>query len=192
MNGRDVARLADIIRVGWPNRQVAHDDLALQNDVWTAALTDFDLAEAEAVITTMLRSGRPHPPGVSEVAGAIHDLREKINGTAAPDSDEMLAEVTRAVQRRGYQAGPPKQWSHPAVAAAVRAIGWRDLCLSDKPSVLRAQLLRAYETAAARVRSERVASPQQQALVARRQAALPNGHTPAVRSLPLPDPKEMT
>lgn len=45
----------------------------------------------------------------------------------APSADAAWGEVRAAIARNG-RANPPVEWSHPAVAAAVRQMGWGVLC----------------------------------------------------------------
>lgn len=171
MNEREALQLADVVRVGWPNRPWATDRPDLIAQVWGAALVDVTYAEGETAVIEMMRQERPHPPSAPEILSAVFDMRERIAGTAAPDVDEMAEEVFRRVRQRGMSRGEPKRWSHPAVAAAVRAIGWRDLCYGENQSVLRAQLIRMYEAARDRIRAEQRQAPQMRAAIEAGRAA---------------------
>lgn len=83
---------------------------------------------------------------------AISDIRQRAARKAAgcPDPDQAWAEVTCAFSTVGSY-GTPK-WSHPAIKAAMDALGWRDLCGSNSADLAtwRAQFRGFYEAACTR------------------------------------------
>lgn len=68
-----------------------------------------------------------------------------------PDTDVAWLEVGRQIRAVGHRGSP--EWSHPAVAEAVAAVGWRVLCMGDEgdPMLFR-QWRDFYALAAARHR----------------------------------------
>lgn len=168
---REVGQLIAVMCLLWPTVPVRDIDAALQGAVWFRVLADVSYAEAEAVLVAHARTGAEYPPAVGVIAERVLSLREQADGTFAPDPDQAVAEVMAGVRHGGLGLLDPKrdprhQWSHPAVAATVRAMGWRDICLSDKPDVVRAQFLRLYGDARARYQTERRRTPAIRALIA--------------------------
>lgn len=193
MNEQEASGIADIVRLGWPTRATptSQREGAIQAKVWAAAMTDVAYAEAEAVVIDMMRQGRPHPPAVSEIVGEVFGLRDRLAGTAAPDLDQAVDEIVRRVAKRGYSKGAPRSetWSHPAIADTVRAVGWRELCYGENAGVLRAHIMRLYESARARHVADARRAPQYTALIeAKRSPELPD----AVGSKALPASTEGT
>lgn len=103
----------------------------------------------------------------------------------APDADEAVAEIMRAIHKLGWQRVP--EWSHPAVAGTVEAFGgWLALCESEHPESLRAHLLKLYGTAAHRHARTETMAPAVLELLAGVLPAIED-HRPA--ELPVPDPE---
>lgn len=178
MTDRDVANLIRVIGMMWPTVPVRDFDAEIQIQVWQRVLAEIAYPEAEAVVVEHARTGAPFPPAVGVITERVLTLRERADGTYAPDPDQALAEVMAGVRQGGLNLLDPKrqpkhEWSHPAVATAVRAMGWRDICLSDKPDVVRAQFLRVYGDARVRITAERRRTPQMAALIEAHRPALP-------------------
>lgn len=64
-------------------------------------------------------------------------------GCYLPDAAVAWAEVMTQLRESGFES--PK-FSHPAIGAAVKAIGWRNLCNSHEIGVDRAHFLKIYES----------------------------------------------
>lgn len=178
MTAQDAQKLVAAWRVLWPSAPWRAEDMRLVLSMWAAVMSDIEYSEAEAVIVSMSRDGRTFPPSPGEIVQAVLDLRDVRDGTAAPGIDLAMAEVQHYVRTRGERRGPPDAWSHPAVAAAVRAIGWHALCSSDSPDTTRAHFMRAYESARGRITAERRMTPAMAALLG------PSRHTPELTSGP--------
>jgi len=146
---REVRNLIAAVVHAWPTVPYRNDEPGPLIVTWHAILADVEYAEAEAVVIAHARQGEPFPPAPGVIARAVLDARDRQAGVDAPDVDAAWREVQDGVRSRGLAAGPP-DWSHPAVAAAVSSLGWRDLCLSTNPDVTRAHFLRLYESAVRR------------------------------------------
>lgn len=164
MTAQEAQRLVAAWRSLWPSASWRAEDMRLVLMTWAAVLADIDYAEAEAVIIAIARDGAEFPPTPGQIAERVLTLREQRDGTACPDIDRALAEVRHYVTTRGMHHGEPEQWSHPAVAAAVHAIGWADLCSGGDTT--RAHFIRAYEAAKHRHRERRRMAPAMQAVLA--------------------------
>lgn len=164
MTAQEVAKLLAVQGMLWPTMTPARDQ-RLQVEVVLRVLDGVTYAEAEAALIEHSRGGATFPPPPGAVMQTVLQMREVAAGTAAPDPDEALRIVMRQVQRRGARGVEPKQWRHPAIAAAVAAIGWKELCLSTNPEATRAHFLRLYESARTRTVGEQRRSPQARAVI---------------------------
>ncbi len=126
-------------------------DLALTQQVWSDMLGDFDSRDVRAAMVAWQGDWPPNP---GQLRRATQEFVRRSNGDAGvPDLDQAYAEVLEAVRRIGYTGSP--EWSHPAVAQAVRAVGgWRAICESDNEPALRAHFAQMYRSASARITRE--------------------------------------
>lgn len=160
MTQAEVAQLAAAIRVLWPHSPAlsAKDHQVLVR-IGAQVLGDIAAAEALAFVKEQARAGREFAPTLGQVANAVLTAREQAAGTYPPDSDQAWMQVQRAVRRHGWASGPPS-WAHQAIADAVEAIGWRELCMSERPDVTRAHFTRFYESARARYQERTRRTPE--------------------------------
>lgn len=148
MNHQEVHALIGAIHNLWPTVKFAAQtgpDMVRQ---WQLVLADVPYEAAEVVVVTRARLGDEFPPTPGKLAKHYHDAVAQATGSRAPDADEAWAEVMVGVQRRGFQQGPPT-WSHPAVAAAVQSVSWREICLGET-MITRAHFLKLYPAVLAR------------------------------------------
>ena len=160
MKKTEVLKLVTVTKTLWPNWKGADtaDELALAVDTWQAILDDIPTDLALAAVRSLATSGREFAPPVGVIRQKAVQLVSAATGGNAPDVDEAWAEVRHATSSRGYMAGQP-DWSHPAIAAAVHSIGWKDLCHSTNHDALRAHFFKVYGTAQARADAERDLPP---------------------------------
>lgn len=164
MNDMETDRLIQVVDLLF--REVPEvENHKLQTKVWSAVLRDVSYTEAETALIEIARSGAPHPPAVGEVLAMVLRLREEASGERSPDADEALGIVLAAVRKRGYSQGPPESWPHPAIAAVVSALSWREICLSTNQEALRAHFFRLYDGARRRVDTQARRSPQARELI---------------------------
>lgn len=110
-------------------------------------------AVRDAALTHVQKS--PWFPRVSDLVGQLEV------GTTR-DPDQGWAEVLRQVRCEGWCGTP--QWSGPAVAEAVQALGWQEICASDNQEATRAHFLRFYERSRQRQQDTRLRERLDQAL----------------------------
>lgn len=181
MTERDVAALVATIQRLWPTSTftaaVDHDLIS----TWAIVLADVPFVAAQALLADRSRSGVKFPPAPGEIAHDVLHAIARATGNAAPDADEAWDEVLGMVASRGRYEGPPERWSHPAVAAAVRGIGWTELCNGD-PMISRAHFLKMYPTIAARTDGDRRLSETLTALGAAAPGALGVGLVKAIEA----------
>lgn len=101
--------------------------------LWARLLVDLDVEEGRRALDEHLVSS-PHPPTIADIRS-----RAAAHRVGLPDVAAAWEEVARAIQRCGRDDEP--RWSHPAIASAVAALGWRELCntLNEDMPTVRAQ-----------------------------------------------------
>lgn len=154
MNHQEVDTILRARAILWPNTPLQTGANAPMVRLWQLALADITPAEAELQLVLASRHGAQFPPAPGEVARRALDARARAAGTLAPDVDVAWRYVIEAVRRRGWYAGPPDAWPHPAVEAVARSLGWNRLCLGDE-MVTMAHFKTLYLAAAVRTDSER-------------------------------------
>ena len=112
--------------------------------IYREYLDDLSPAEVADAVAHALQSGGRFLPTISELRAYIAESKCDL-----PDADVAWGEVLRAVSRWGRYRIP--QWSSPAMAEAVEAVGWQAICDSENQDVTRAHFARAYR--ATRVRA---------------------------------------
>mgnify|MGYP001244607426 CR=1 FL=1 len=125
-------------------------------DVWLEHLSDLpDDLLTVAVKNHIERS--QWLPSIAEIrASAVSLMRQA--SPARQSASEAWGDVKRAIGRIGYVGSP--EFSNPATAAAVRRMGWRDICMDDGPEgVIRAQFERFYDAEIARMENAVQQSP---------------------------------
>lgn len=116
-------------------------------DAWSLMLIDLDPLLARAAIVKICRSS-PFFPSVSQIVTAAEELDP--SGEKLPVAAEAWEEVSGLIQSVGPYRAPT--YSCDLVKRTVRAIGWRQLCLSENPEADRAHFLRLYESLRSRHR----------------------------------------
>jgi hypothetical protein len=106
--------------------------------VWEMALQDVDDRDFEKAVMLLMRT-RERPP--DNMAAAIIKEIESDNFSA----EEAWGKVVQEISRTGYYGEP--QFDDPAIATAVKIMGWKDLCNSPNKEigVTRAHFYRTYE-----------------------------------------------
>lgn len=154
MNDREAATLIGACSQLWPNVPMQAQYGPTMIRLWAAVLTDVTIDEAERAVVAHSRSGAQFPPAPGEIARLALDARASASGDLTPDADEAWAEIMAAVSSRGWYRGAPDTWSHPAVAAAVVALGWDEICHGDA-MITRAHFVRMFPSIAARSTRDR-------------------------------------
>jgi hypothetical protein len=108
-------------------------------DVWHEFMASMS---AEEGVRAMKRHvvESPHFPTVADICRLVREER-----LGPQDAAEAWEEVRRAFGRCGRDREPT--WSTPAIAGAVEAIGWRELCntLDEDLPTVRAQFERYFK-----------------------------------------------
>jgi len=120
-------------------------------EVYALMLADIPPADLARAVAWCLANYKFFPT-VAEVRAAALAA----SALQVPDMDQAWLAVKREVSRTGYYGAP--HFDHPAIAAAVQAMGWREICLEEE-LVVRAHFFRVYESVARRTREEVLALP---------------------------------
>lgn len=110
-------------------------------EVWQEDLADLP-DDLLAVACRNHRERSQWLPSIAEIrASAVSLMRQA--SPARQSASEAWGDVKQAIASVGYYSLP--QFDNPATAAAVRRMGWREICLDDGPEgVIRAQFERMY------------------------------------------------
>ena len=140
----EVAEIVMIISAAYPNFKSTE----YTTEVYFQTLKDIpgDLLKV-ATLHSIAENGRQFAPSVGELRGAVLDL-QKI-GNDVPSSFEAWQEVQQQIVENGGDFGNPV-FSHPIVEKTVKAIGWRNLRMSEDVTADRARFIQAYEQFASR------------------------------------------
>jgi len=154
MTKGEVAKLLVVLAASYPKFEV--DDVKVQ--VWHEMLGDLDYAVASMAVKKIIMQNT-FPPAIAEVRKAAAELTNPENLT----SSEAWGEVTRAIRNYGYyREGEALASMSPTTAQVVRYMGWREICLSEEPEILRAHFLKMYDQVAAREQEKQLLSPTMQ------------------------------
>lgn len=136
MNEREAASIVAVIAAAYPQWPASKETVAVYAD----ALGDVNQREALAAVREIILTDDRWP--------TVATIRRRVatrSGSLAPSPAQAWGEVTRQADEVGRSGRP--EWSHPAIAETVRAIGWYDLCMSTNGETIRAQFQRMYADA---------------------------------------------
>lgn len=114
-----------------------------QVSLYLTMLAPYEFADVQRIAVMHIQRS-PFFPRISDLLLPL---------TKSPDSDQAWAEVLSKIRAEGYYRTPV--WSDEAIADAVKAMGWQELCMSENLEADRAHFARFYERAQAR-KQERV------------------------------------
>lgn len=155
MTASELAQAILLAQGHWPNFRVSRATPVS----WERLLGDLEFELVVTALDRLALESPEWPPG----AGAVRAMaRGSVVGDQAPDVDEAWAEVSRAIRRVGSYGNP--EFTHVAISAAVDALGWKTLCMSENPVADRAHFLRIYDVTVRRAERERTMTPAMAAL----------------------------
>jgi hypothetical protein len=108
-------------------------------------------------------------PKPAQLLRAAIEIMGDHNGVPDPYAAWELLQAE--IQRIGHQGAP--QFDQPALAEAVKRLGWRQLCLSDNQISERARFLDCYQRIVESEVQRALMPPAVQKLIARRAGAQP-------------------
>jgi len=150
MTKTDTVKLLAVISAAYPNMQITEATVALWHDL----LGDLNFSLALTATKKLLLES-PYPP-------TIADIRKQVADITTPQEDcidaaKAWGEVERAIQYYGcYREVEALSSMSPQTAKVARYIGWREICLSEEPGVVRGQFLKMFSQIMERERKERL------------------------------------
>jgi hypothetical protein len=148
MKKTEIVKLLAIINTAFPNMQVTEAMV----DLWYELLGDIDFITAQVAVKKLLLES-PYPP-------AIADIRKQVAEITTPEENKMdpaeaWGEVEKAIRHYGsYREEEALASMSPAVAKVAKYMGWREICLSEEPGVVRGQFLKMFSQVQEREKKE--------------------------------------
>jgi hypothetical protein len=170
MEANQVPGLMALVASYWPQWTLDDDRAESAAIAWHRMLDEVEYAAAVAAVDSLAADGREFAP----VVGVIRRRAIELSNPPIPDLDEAWGDVLARVGARGFREGPG-DFDHPAVADAVRSLGWWRLCYDDNPSALMAQFRDAYRPIAARYSARLHLPPSARAITTARRPELQPG-----------------
>lgn len=133
MTREDTAKLLAMLVSAYPHIKVTREVAEVYHD----AIGDLEASDCYGVVRELVRT-EVFFPSAAQIRRAV--MRRL--GHLAPQAEIAYAEVVGAAASRGL--GDMPEWSHSAIADAVKAMGWRAICMSENQGVLRAQFNQTY------------------------------------------------
>ena len=143
----------DILSAAYPTYKQFSDpnQIAKTAETWAVLLED---CPVELVLKAVKRHCllSKYPPTVAE-------LRENAFAVINPKGEiaieEAWEEVLKAIHNYGfYREKEALESLSPQVRKVAKAIGWRELCLSEEPDVIRGQFRMMYEASTKRAKQD--------------------------------------
>lgn len=159
MERSEAGQLLTLMASAWPRFEPSDDKVAL----WRELFDDVPFEVAKLALKKLMLTNT-FPPSVAELRQAVMDI-------TTPESERITAAeawgmVTQAIQYFGsYQEHDGLESLPPPVRRTAEYIGWRDLCLSEEPEILRAQFMRMYDQVATRRREKAMLPPAMRATI---------------------------
>lgn len=163
-NVDDISKIVGIISAAYPNFSPTEHTV----EVYFQVLKDIPSEELlPATMQCISESGRKFAPSVGELRGTVSNIRKECANI--PSSYEAWQEVGKQILDNGGDYNTPV-WSHSLVEKTVRALGWRNLRMSEDQTADRARFIQAYEQFAQRAENENMLLPEVRGYIETRQS----------------------
>lgn len=145
--------LLALMAAAWPKFEPDDAKVAL----WHELFGDVDFQVAQVALKRLMLTSE-YPP-------TIADMRRQVAAVTTPADDQITpAEawgmVVHAIREYGnYREAEALASFPPVVQRTVKCIGWKELCLSEEPDVIRAQFMRMVGQIAERRQQEALIPP---------------------------------
>ena len=133
MTKQEAIQVVMILKASYPRAEVTQETIL----AYATMLADIEAEAGSAAIKRLICKSKWFP--------AIAEIRAEVAEAATigmPAVELAWGEVYQAISKYGMNRAP--QFSCPEVAAAVRAIGWRHICLDPNVTSTRARFTDAY------------------------------------------------
>ncbi len=148
MTKNETIKLLSLTTANFPGMQ--EKDLKPTLLLWEKMLVDIPYQLAEMALIKVLTTAKFFP--------TIAEIREAITEITTPDRPspmEAWEQVRKAIREYGYYREEQALVSLPPVTRdVVKSLGWKEICLSENPEIIRAQFRQAYEVVSNRQHKE--------------------------------------
>ena len=147
----EVIKVLAVLTAAYPNAKIIPGDSETPGtmDVYAMMLSDLPATDLLAAVKYCLDT---HPDFMPSIA-TLRQAAEKLHPNQTVSGADAWGVVLQAISEIGVYRTP--HFEDPAIARAVEAFGWRNICLSDEQDfAIRAQFIKAYEAYAGRVKEE--------------------------------------
>lgn len=134
MNTSEATKIIAVLRKVYTDQTVDRD----LDSVWAMVFDDVPYEPVMLAVQAYLKADKPFFPKPGEIRTL---LIEQFMGL--PSAEEAWAEVMAAIREHGSYRAPV--FSRAAIAESVDAIGWREICMSEKIEIERAHFYRTYQ-----------------------------------------------
>lgn len=126
----------------WPNERFLADAETLQ--AWKTALSYYSYEEIAAAIQRCIFTCK-YQPTIAHIVDAIN-----INKSNNSINIDAWGNVQNAIRKYGmYREIEAVESLDNTTRRIIKSIGWKNICTSDNPDIVRAQFRKAYEQIAA-------------------------------------------
>ena len=129
MTKLELAQVLAVLSAAYPKWQITEE----LPKVYYELLGDID-GEIVQRATKQWAMTEKWPPTIAELRSTCAE----ICGMLAPSPEMAWAEVADAIRTKNCN------WSHPAIASAVKTVGWWDICHNENVTATRAQFFKIY------------------------------------------------
>lgn len=134
MNRTEIAGLLALCAAAYPHVGITKETAI----VYAEMLADIDVAVAKQAVERLIVTSQYFP-----TVAAIREQSASILSPSAPSLASAWDEVISQVRKVGHRSRP--EWSHESIARAVSTLGWREICMSENQTAIRAHFFKVYE-----------------------------------------------
>lgn len=135
----EVAKLLAVIAAAYSRFEVNE----IKQQLWFEMLRDIPYEAAQVSLKRHICES-PYPPSISDIRREASKLTGPEDN---PEVGEAWGEVQKAISSYGmYNPEEAFKSMSTLTARAVKYMGWREICTSGEPSVIRGQFMRIYES----------------------------------------------
>lgn len=134
----------------FPNSKITKQTII----TYSIALSDLSVKELNASVFKCMNVCLDFFPSIAK----IREEAKSVMNTAVGSEIKTIEEAWQEVQEkmRSWSVGRPLEWSTPEIAEAVKLVGFRNMCCSEKISVQQAHFIKHYENLVNRKNSDSI------------------------------------
>jgi len=134
----------------FPNSKVTKQTII----TYSIALSDLSATELNAAVFKCMNVCKDFFPSIAK----IREEAKSVMGTAIGSEVKTIEEAWREVQdkMKSWSVGRRLEFSTPEIAEAVKLVGFRNMCCSEKISVQQAHFIKHYENLINRKNSDSI------------------------------------